>query len=95
MPLDRHALFKIGNRPPNAEVAFVPPSPAGAGHSCVPSKVLEGHGDHVRALCVSGDGGSLVSASQDRSLRVWDLRAFPTPNDFLTQVGPYILTYYI
>jgi WD40 repeat protein len=37
--------------------------------------VLEGHGGHVYAVCVSPEGRYAVSGSQDRTVRLWDLRA--------------------
>ena len=36
-------------------------------------EVLEGHTDLVRCVCFDGPGGTLASASWDRTARVWTL----------------------
>jgi WD40 repeat protein/beta-lactamase regulating signal transducer with metallopeptidase domain len=38
-------------------------------------RVLRGHTDHVTALALSPDGGTLVSGSHDLTVKVWDLVA--------------------
>ncbi|MEX0703641.1 MAG: WD40 repeat domain-containing protein [Planctomycetales bacterium] len=38
-------------------------------------RVLEGHGDKVTCLALSADGKRLVSGSDDKTVRVWDLAA--------------------
>mmetsp|Transcript_12029 Transcript_12029/g.33825 ORF Transcript_12029/g.33825 Transcript_12029/m.33825 type:complete len:812 (-) Transcript_12029:119-2554(-) len=40
--------------------------------SCSPAQVLEGHSYQISSVCV-GEGGSIVSCSLDRTIRVWDL----------------------
>ena len=37
--------------------------------------LLEGHSDEVTAVAVSADGGTLVSAGRDRTIKIWDLKA--------------------
>ncbi|MCK5217632.1 MAG: hypothetical protein KAJ93_07575, partial [Methanosarcinales archaeon] len=37
-------------------------------------RTLEGHTDWVRAVAVTPDGRFAVSASNDRTLKVWDLK---------------------
>lgn len=34
---------------------------------------LQGHSDYVRAVCITPDGKAIISASDDKSIRVWDL----------------------
>src|SRR4051794_11112620 len=36
--------------------------------------VLQGHTNSVQALAYSSDGGTLYSAGDDRTIRLWDLR---------------------
>ena len=38
----------------------------------VEKRTLSGHSDYVRACCFSPDGGSLLSGSDDNSLKIWD-----------------------
>ncbi len=45
--------------------------------------VLRGHGDRVAHVSFSADGATLVSASWDRAVRLWDLRGLDTPADAL------------
>jgi WD40 repeat protein len=43
-----------------------------------PARVLQGHGNGVTRLLPLPDGNTLISASLDRSVRVWDLSAAPS-----------------
>ena len=38
-------------------------------------RTLEGHSDWVRGVAVSGDGRRAVSASEDKTLKVWDVES--------------------
>ena len=38
-------------------------------------RTLEGHSDHVRAVALHADGRRAVSASDDKTLKVWDLES--------------------
>ena len=35
-------------------------------------RTLSGHSDYVRACSFSPDGGSVLSGSMDRTLKIWD-----------------------
>jgi hypothetical protein len=53
------------------------PQPTAASRESATSRavrVLTGHSGPVRAVAVTRDGGRAVSASEDRTLRVWDLQ---------------------
>lgn len=45
-----------------------------SGDATIPSKRLEGHSGFVQDVALSSDGDYAVSASWDRSLRLWDMR---------------------
>jgi serine/threonine protein kinase len=57
-----------------------PPPTADAGESGMPRplRVLRGHSGRVRAVAVTPDGGRAVSASDDQTLRCWDLQTGST-----------------
>jgi WD40 repeat protein len=44
-----------------------------AGASPALERTLTGHGDRVLAMAVTPDGRQVISASADRTLKVWDL----------------------
>ncbi|KAJ7659504.1 WD40-repeat-containing domain protein [Mycena rosella] len=44
-------------------------------------KILSGHGDHINALAFLPHGHHMISASDDRTLRTWDLR-LPSMEDY-------------
>lgn len=41
-----------------------------------PERVLMGHTDLVKEVFFSRDGKSLISVSDDRSIRIWNLKTF-------------------
>ena len=36
-----------------------------------PSFILKGHGDIVRGTCFTGDGSHVITASEDKTIRIW------------------------
>jgi serine/threonine protein kinase len=58
----------------------VPQPPADAGESGIarPLRVLVGHSGRVRGVAVTPDGACAVSASDDQTLRYWDLQTGST-----------------
>lgn len=46
-----------------------------------PQFILKGHLDGVRNLAITDNQNYLVSASEDRSLKLWDIKEFEKKND--------------
>lgn len=55
--------------------------PAKTGGKLVPRLKLDGHTNTVNRLLATPDGRWLISASNDRTIRLWDLQASPKGSD--------------
>jgi WD40 repeat protein len=52
------------------------------------SAMLKGHAELVTSLAFSADGRMVASASQDRSVRVWDIASRKMLLTFVGHAGP-------
>ena len=72
-------MWELPDQPP----AFEPPknNPVRLAPSIPPRKLFQGHTNGITKLAVTPDGQWIISASLDRTVRIWDTRAEPTGED--------------
>ena len=55
-----------------------------------PKFTLKNHLDGVRSLAISNDRLTLISASEDHSLKLWDMKDFEKNQDSSSNIEPFL-----